>query len=218
MAFVVGLGNPGREYQGTRHNVGYEVVDALAHKHRFPADREFKGALVSRGRIGGYEVMLIKPTTYMNLSGDAVGAIVRFYKQDDREVIVAHDDLDFDPGQVRVKRGGGHGGHRGLRSIVNHLGRDFTRVRVGIGKPEHQDFDGADWVLSRFDSATRGQIDDAVEAASRAVEMIVTDGVQKAMNVFNRRPREAKPEEDDVVSTSGGEQSVAAKTAAQDRD
>jgi PTH1 family peptidyl-tRNA hydrolase len=204
MAFVVGLGNPGGEYQGTRHNVGYEVVDKIAEMHHFSTEKEFRGALVSRGRVGGQEVMLVKPTTYMNLSGDAVGAIVRFYKQEDAEVIVAHDELDFEPGQVRVKIGGGHGGHKGLRSILSHLDRDFIRVRVGIGKPKSS-MEGADWVLSRFDGTTRGEIDDAIDAASRAIELILEQGVQKAMNVFNRRPqeeKEEKEEEDDVVSPS----------------
>jgi PTH1 family peptidyl-tRNA hydrolase len=195
MEFVVGLGNPGRKYEGTRHNVGYAVVDRLAERHRFPGDKEFRGALVSRGRIGGQEVMLVKPTTYMNLSGDAVGAIVRYYKQEDAQIIVAHDELDFEPGKVRVKRGGGHGGHNGLRSLMSHLGREFVRIRVGIGKPEHG-MDGADWVLSRFDAATKNTIEDAIEAASQAVELVLRDGVQRAMNVYNRRPKEEKAEGD----------------------
>jgi PTH1 family peptidyl-tRNA hydrolase len=186
MLFVVGLGNPGRQYEGTRHNVGYEVVDKLAGRHGFPAERSFKGALISRGHIGAEEVLIVKPMTYMNLSGDAVGAIVRYYKTEQSEVIVVHDDLDFDVGEVRIKSGGGHGGHKGLHSIMSHVGREFVRVRVGIGKPCGTT-DGSEWVLSRFGNASRPAIDDAIGRAADAVQAVICEGIRKAMNTFNRR-------------------------------
>jgi peptidyl-tRNA hydrolase, PTH1 family len=181
---VVGLGNPGREYARTRHNLGFEVVEKLAERHRFPDARVQMNALCARGSIGGAEVMLVRPQTYMNLSGDAVGALMRYLKIEPADVIVAHDELDFEPGLVRVKMGGGHGGNNGLRSIIGHIGREFARVRVGIGKPRG---DGADWVLSRVDSHTRGLLDEAIERASDAVELILEAGVAQAMNEVNRR-------------------------------
>jgi PTH1 family peptidyl-tRNA hydrolase len=190
MWFVVGLGNPGREYAKTRHNVGFDVVERLAARHRFAAAREMSGALIQRGRIAGQEVMLLQPQTYMNLSGDAVGAIVRFYKAEGETLVVVHDELDFDPGVVRMKVGGGHGGHNGLRSIISHLGDGFVRVRVGIGKPASKE-EGADHVLSKPDAATRKVMAEAIERAADAVELVLREGVQKAMNEVNRRaPKE----------------------------
>jgi PTH1 family peptidyl-tRNA hydrolase len=197
MRLVVGLGNPGREYEGTRHNVGYAVIGLLAERHGFPPLRRFQGALVSRGSVTNEEVLLVEPTTYMNLSGEAIGAIARFYRVPESDVIVVHDDLDFEPGVVRVKVGGGHGGNNGLRSVIAHLGREFVRVRVGIGKPAHKE-DGANWVLSRFDKATREIIEEAFVVAAETVELILRDGVARAMNRVNRKPTgEAEPPEDD---------------------
>ncbi|MBI5508286.1 MAG: aminoacyl-tRNA hydrolase [Deltaproteobacteria bacterium] len=186
MWFVAGLGNPGREYEGTRHNVGFEVVSMLADRHRYPAARDTQGAKVAKGRIGREEVLLIQPQTYMNLSGDAIGAIVRFYKGEGSSLVVIHDELDFEPGVVRVKVGGGHGGHNGLRSIILHLGDAFVRVRVGIGKPP-KDRPGADHVLSRFDGRTRAVMEKAVVTAADAVEAVVALGAPMAMGRFNRR-------------------------------
>ena len=192
MLLVVGLGNPGREYDRSRHNVGFEVIEILGERHRFPEARSEKGALVAKGRIRDADVLLVRPTTYMNLSGDAVGAIARFYKVEPAEVVVAHDELDFELGQVRVKIGGGHGGHNGVRSVIAHLGRDFTRVRIGVGKPP-AGVEGADWVLSKVDQSTRRILDEAAARAADAVESVLGDGVQKAMNLFNRR-EELPPE------------------------
>ncbi len=186
MLYVVGLGNPGPEYNGTRHNVGFDVIDELAERHRFPAETKFGSSLVRRDRIRGQEVLLVKPTTYMNLSGDAVGAIVRFYKGDVSDIIVVHDDLDFEPGQVRIKVGGGHGGHNGLSSIMSHVGRDFVRIRLGIGKPT-QSQNGSDHVLSGFGAADRRIIDDGIDTAADAVEAVIDEGARKAANRFNRR-------------------------------
>ncbi len=186
MFFVVGLGNPGAEYERTRHNVGFEVVDALAKRHGFAAGRRFESAKVYRGNIKGREGVLVKPMTYMNLSGDAVAAVLGFHKATPADLIVVHDEMDFAPGQVRVKTSGGHGGHNGLRSIIAHAGRDFARVRIGVGKPPSAAL-GATHVLSRFEATTRKLIDDAVEQAANAVELLLEQGAAAAMNRFNRR-------------------------------
>ncbi len=191
MFLVVGLGNPGREYEGTRHNVGFAVVDALQGERGFSAWKTSGNAQVARGKMGSQDVLLVKPTTYMNLSGDAVGSLMRFYKVSEGELVVIHDELDFDPGLVRVKVGGGHGGHNGLRSIMSHCGRDFTRVRLGVGKPPGGKDQGANWVLGHFDKRERVLVDEALALAGRAVEAVVDKGVQAAMNEFNKR--EAAP-------------------------
>lgn len=195
MLFVVGLGNPGTEHVATRHNIGFEVVERLADRHGYPRPRRFKNADVYRGTIKGHDALLIRPLTYMNLSGDAVGSIVRYYKGEERDVIVIHDELDFEPGEVRVKLGGGHGGHNGVSSVASHLGRDFVRVRVGVGKPPAGR--GANHVLSRFSALDRRLADDAVETSADAVEMIIDQGVQKAMNRYNRRPKKESGDEAD---------------------
>ena len=186
MLLVVGLGNPGKKYEKTRHNVGFEVIDLLASRHRFPPLKSWKKAEAAKGRIVGAEVLLEKPQTYMNLSGDAVGPALRFYKSGPEQLIVIHDELDFEPGDVRIKFSGGHGGHNGLRSIINHVGKDFIRVRIGVGKPRHADR-GADHVLSGFDRNTRVIMDEALEDAVRAVEIIIEDGVKSAMNQVNTK-------------------------------
>lgn len=186
MYLVVGLGNPGSEYAGTRHNIGFEVIDHLAARHRFDPSRSFKNAEVAKGRIAGEDVLLVKPLTYMNLSGDAVGAIARYYKVEAPQIIVVHDELDFVPGDVRLKIGGGHGGHNGLRSIMAHMGAEFVRVRMGIGKPS-KSAQGADYVLSRFDTSSRRAMDDAIAAAAAAVDEVLAQGPAAAMNKINRR-------------------------------
>ena len=135
MKLFVGLGNPGTKYSRNRHNVGYMAVDRLASDHGFPAWRQkFKG-LIAKGQLNGREVLLLKPETYMNESGRSIAEAVRFFKLKLPEVVVFHDELDLDPGRVKAKTGGGHGGHNGLRSIHRHLGADFVRVRIGIGHP-----------------------------------------------------------------------------------
>jgi PTH1 family peptidyl-tRNA hydrolase len=187
MRLVVGLGNPGPEYDGTRHNIGFEVIDALARAHRFDPSRMWKNAEVCRGLIKGEDTLLVKPMTYMNLSGEPVGNIVRYYKAEPTEVVVIHDELDFNPGEVRLKANGGHGGHNGLRSLISHVGKDFLRIRMGVGKPPSAS-QGANYVLTRFDRGSRSQMDDAVIIAMQAVECILSDGMQAAMNRFNRKP------------------------------
>jgi peptidyl-tRNA hydrolase, PTH1 family len=185
-ALVVGLGNPGREYARTRHNVGEEVVgvlaDRLGEKLKVGRDK----AAVAEARLGDKRVVLAFPTTYMNLSGEAVGAMMRRYKlASPGQLIVVHDELDLPPGVVRVKVGGGLAGNNGLRSITQHLKtQDYVRVRIGIGKPPSKER-GADHVLSRVPKAERDLLDVAVQVAADAVEAIVGIGAEAAQQRFN---------------------------------
>ena len=185
-ALVVGLGNPGKEYARTRHNVGAEAVGLVVERagEKFKAGRH--KALIADARIAGRRVILAFPTTYMNESGQAVGALMRRHKVDDpSQLIVVHDELDLPPGVVRVKVGGGLAGNNGLRSITQHLKtQDFTRVRIGIGKPPSKER-GADHVLSRLPKAERELLDIAIVTAADAVEMLLADGPDAAMRHFN---------------------------------
>ncbi len=185
---VVGLGNPGAEFEGTRHNVGFAVIDLLARRHngRLKAGKE--RALVDEVRIDQKRVAVAKPTTYMNLSGESVSPLVRRFGIDDATtLIVVHDELDLPTGTVRVKIGGGLAGHNGLRSIKAHLHDDgFVRVRIGVGKPPSKE-QGADHVLKRVGKADREALDIAVELAADAIELIVRDGPEAAMNRVNAR-------------------------------
>jgi PTH1 family peptidyl-tRNA hydrolase len=185
-ALVVGLGNPGREYARTRHNVGEEVVAVLARRVGDALKLGRDKAMVTETRFGDKRVVLAFPTTYMNLSGESVGAMMRRYKIDGPErLIVVHDELDLQPGVVRVKVGGGLAGNNGLRSITQHLKtQDYVRVRIGIGKPPSKER-GADHVLSRVPAAERELLDVAVERAADAVEMIVAKGADVAQQTFN---------------------------------
>jgi PTH1 family peptidyl-tRNA hydrolase len=188
-ALVVGLGNPGKEYARTRHNVGEETVRLLAERSgehlRSGRDR----ALVADARIADKKVVLAFPITYMNDSGLAVGALMRRHKLvDPRHLVVVHDELDLPPGTVRVKVGGGLAGNNGLRSITQHLHtQDYVRVRIGIGKPPSKEH-GARHVLSRLPKAQRELLDASIATAADAVEMIVAEGPEAAMNEFNGRP------------------------------
>lgn len=186
MFLVVGLGNPGKDYDGTKHNVGFELVDLLARRLNAPRWKAELKAETARVKVGDEDVLLVKPQTYMNLSGESVQALAHYYKVEPAQVVVAHDELDFEPGVVKLKVGGGHGGNNGLRSIISHLGADFVRVRIGIGKPPSADR-GADWVLSRFNKASRPLIDDALIKGLEAVEAVIVKGATRAMNEANRQ-------------------------------
>ncbi|MBN1962863.1 MAG: aminoacyl-tRNA hydrolase [Deltaproteobacteria bacterium] len=190
MLLVVGLGNPGKEYEKTRHNVGFRVLDQIVSGIGCCSWKSLIGARVVKLAIGSSDVLFAKPMTYMNLSGDAVGSLLHYYKLDLKDLIVVHDELDFAPGVVRIKIGGGHGGHNGLRSIITHVGKEFVRVRLGIGKPSIN-MAGADYVLSSFDKREQSHIDDAIALAAKAVVSIIEDGTQVAMNYFNRHDNNA---------------------------
>jgi len=185
---VIGLGNPGAEYAGTRHNVGADTVALLAARHgeRLRAGKEH--ALAAEARFGGKRVALAIPQIYMNDSGRAAVALVRRYGIEAlARVLVVHDELDLPVGRLQVKEGGGIAGHNGLRSLREHLhGTDFVRVRIGVGRPPGRQ-EGADYVLRRPSKAERAELDVVVEEAADAIEMVVTDGVAAAMNRFNAR-------------------------------
>jgi peptidyl-tRNA hydrolase, PTH1 family len=188
MFLVVGLGNPGNEYKDTRHNVGFMAVDRLASRAGIElADKKWK-ALYGRCQLEGQDCVLMKPQPYMNLSGESVGPALGFYKLKTSEVIVLHDDLDFELGRIKLKVGGGHGGHNGLRSLKTCLPDDgFARVRMGIGRPPPQ-WDPADYVLGKFAKSEHALRDKMVDEAEEAVLSIIKLGIQKAMGLYNRAP------------------------------
>ena len=183
---VVGLGNPGREYARNRHNVGYLVADELARRHGGTWRSKFSGQLAEI-RLDGHKVALLKPETYMNESGGAVSAAARFYKLEPDEVLVIHDEGDFDLGRLELKVGGGLGGHNGLRSIAQHLKtQDFLRLRIGVGRPERGDRRPlADYVLSNFEP--HDDAETLVNRAADAVEQLDADGLERAQAAVNRR-------------------------------
>lgn len=187
MFLVVGLGNPGERYAATRHNVGFMVVDELAREAE-PWVQRFRGSF-SLLRVGAERVGLLKPQTYMNLSGESVRPAIDFYKISAERVLVAHDELDLEFGGVRLKFGGGEAGHRGLRSLSQNLGtRDYHRLRIGIGRPPG-DFAGspADFVLQAFAPAEAGQLDDLVQRSANAARLWIERGAEAAMNEVNRK-------------------------------
>ena len=183
---VVGLGNPGREYSGHRHNVGWMVVDELARRHGGSWKGKFSGR-VAEVRVDGHRVGLLKPETFMNESGRSVGAAARFYKLEPDAILVVHDEIDLEPGRLQARRGGGLAGHNGLRSIASHLrSQDFLRLRVGVGRPERGDRRPvADYVLSDFDGTT--DVAELVARAADAVETLDAEGVERAQVQVNRR-------------------------------
>jgi len=183
---VVGLGNPGREYARNRHNVGHMVVDELARRHGGSWKSKFSGQLAEI-RLDGHKVALLKPQTYMNESGRAVGAAARFYKVEPSEVLVVHDEGDFDLGRLELKSGGGLAGHNGLRSTAQHLKtQDFLRLRIGVGRPERGDPRPlADYVLSDF--APHDDAETLIARAADAVEQLDADGIEQAQRTVNRR-------------------------------
>lgn len=185
-ALIVGVGNPGREYSGSRHNVGFEVLQLLAQRYKVTLKSSRDRALVAEVHGDEIHLILATPTTFMNDSGDAVGPIARRYGLDDpHKIIIVHDELDLEPGVVRIKVGGGLAGHNGLRSIAKHLkSHDFVRVRIGVGKPSTKD-SGAQHVLSQIPVADRTKLDIAVHVAADAVQLICDRGIDFAMQQIN---------------------------------
>lgn len=187
MHLLVGLGNPGARYAQTRHNAGFQVVDRLASRMGVPVERKLFGALVGEGAIEGKKVMLVKPQQFMNVSGQSVASIAGFYKVPTPEIVVAHDEVDLPFARVRVKSGGGHAGHNGLRDLQRACGADFVRVRVGVGRPP-EGWETADYVLGAWGAAEAAQLPPVIETAVDAMTCVVRDGVTRAMNSFNAAP------------------------------
>lgn len=188
MYIVVGLGNPTRQYEGTRHNVGFDTIDYLVDECRVPSSGVKHKAMYGKGMIAGQKVILAKPLTYMNLSGESVAELVNYYKCDPKEeLVVIYDDISLEPGLIRVRKKGSAGGHNGIKNIISQLGTDeFKRIRVGVGeKPKNWDL--ADYVLSPFSKEERARVDDAVRCAADALEMILQDDIDGAMNKYNRK-------------------------------
>jgi peptidyl-tRNA hydrolase, PTH1 family len=194
MKLFVGLGNPGAKYAANRHNIGYRAVERVAEDHGFaPWKGKFQGS-VSDGRLGGEKVVLLKPETFMNLSGQSVGAAMRFYKLTPADITVFHDELDLAPGKTRVKTGGGHAGHNGLRSLHQHIGPDYQRVRIGIGHPGHKDR-VAGYVLHDFARADQDWIDDLLRGISDGIAELAKGDTGRFMNAVALRvapPRSSK--------------------------
>ena len=185
MKIVVGLGNPGNQYKDTRHNIGFLVVDELARRWNTPSWKRRYDAEVSEHRALG-PVLLVKPQTFMNLSGNSVREAAKFYKTPSTDIIVIHDDLDLPAGRLRIRERGGSGGHRGIESMLTQLGADdFVRVRFGVGRPP-EGWESADYVLGRFAPDEQALIKEAVDKAADAVEVILKEGTAPAMNRFNR--------------------------------
>ncbi|MEN3303683.1 aminoacyl-tRNA hydrolase [Pseudonocardia sp.] len=186
-ALVVGLGNPGSEYAETRHNVGFGVVELLAARAgagRFSVHKR-SNSDVAEGRLAGRKIVLARPRTYMNVSGGPVAGLVKYFSVPPEEIVVVHDDLDLDFGVIRLKRGGGEGGHNGLRSISRSLGtKDYYRVRVGIGRPPGRQ-DPADFVLKRFSSVERKELEFALDLSADATEALLQEGLEPAQNRFH---------------------------------
>ena len=185
MKIVVGLGNPGNQYKDTRHNIGFLVVDELARRWNTPSWKRRYDAEVSEHRAIG-PVLLVKPQTFMNLSGNSVREAAKFYKTPSTDIVVIHDDLDLPAGRLRIRERGGSGGHRGIESMLSQLGADdFVRVRFGVGRPP-EGWESADYVLGRFAPNEQALIKEAIDKAADAVEAILKEGTAPAMNRFNR--------------------------------
>ena len=189
MYLIAGLGNPTKEYDKTRHNVGFSVIDVLADRYRIDISEKKHKALCGRGVIEGQKVLLLKPQTFMNLSGESIRAAADYYKIEPEEMIVIYDDISLDPGQLRIRLKGSAGGHNGIKNIIANLGtQDFPRIKVGVGaKPPRMDL--ADYVLSRFGAGEQKLMDEAFGEAAEAAVMMMTDGAERAMNHFNAKKK-----------------------------
>ncbi len=188
MFIIVGLGNPTDEYAGTRHNVGFDVIDAIADKYNISVTERKHRAFCGKGIIAGQKVILVKPQTYMNLSGESVRSVLDFYKVDEEtELLIIYDDVSLDVGQLRIRKKGSAGGHNGIKSIIQHLGtQNFQRIKVGVGE-KPKDYDLADYVLGHFTKAEKEMMQDGYKRAIEAVELILQGEIDAAMNEFNKK-------------------------------
>ena len=190
MKMIVGLGNPGNEYAGTRHNVGWMLVDALAEHLGINEWRSREKGMVAEGRIGSEKILLVKPLTYMNNSGECVGPLMRWYKLEPEDIMVAHDDMDIPLGTIRIRKKGSAGGHNGIKSLLSHIGSvNFGRLRIGIGRPQ-PGWSVINHVLAKFNDQEQEKIGDAIKQLIPAAECMVLEGPDMAMNKFN--PKKVK--------------------------
>ena len=191
MFIIAGLGNPDRQYEGTRHNAGFDVIDRIAEKYNIAVDTKRHRAYIGKGIIEGQKVILAKPQTYMNLSGESIRSLVDYYKVDEEnELLVIYDDISLDVGQLRIRAKGSAGGHNGIKNIIAHLGTQvFPRIKVGVGE-KPKGYDLADYVLGHFSKAERELMDEGYNNAVRAAELIVSGRLNEAMNEFNRKKKE----------------------------
>lgn len=197
---VVFLGNPGLRYEGTRHNAGFMAADAFARKRGLDLTRARFRALTATCRIGDETVLLMKPQTYMNLSGEAVGQAARFYKIPPERILVVSDDISLPVGALRIRPGGSAGGHNGLKNIISVLGTEaFPRIRMGVGAPPHPEYEMMDWVLSAFHDQDAVDMADAASRAADAVECYIGQGAEKAMNRFSQKKPKAREASGDSV-------------------
>lgn len=199
MYIIAGLGNPGKQYEGTRHNIGWQVIDVLADKHGIRVlENKFKG-LIGKGMIHGEKVILAKPLTYMNLSGECIGELVNYFKIDETcELIVIADDISLDVGFIRMRKKGSAGGHNGLKNIIAHLGHEnFIRMKMGVGdKPAGYDL--ADYVLGHFNKEENEILAESKKNAVLAIETILSDGIDKAMNLYNTKKEKKAPKAEEA--------------------
>lgn len=192
MYLIAGLGNPSRTYEGTRHNIGFTIIDVIGNKFGIDVTTKKHKALVGRGIIDGMRVILAKPQTYMNLSGESIREIADFYKIEPENIIIIYDDISLDVGQLRIRKKGSAGGHNGIKNIIAHLGtQEFPRIKVGIGnKPEGWDL--ADYVLSKYSKAEQEALEEASEGVIGAVKLMLMDDIEAAMNKYNAKKRDAR--------------------------
>ncbi|HHX63052.1 MAG TPA: aminoacyl-tRNA hydrolase [Epulopiscium sp.] len=189
MKLIIGLGNPGKEYTKTRHNIGFEAVDALADNYNININKSKFKALYGEGKVGNEKVVLVKPQTYMNLSGESVKAFATWYKIKEKDILIIYDDVSLPPGKLRIRIKGSAGGHNGIKSIIQHLGtNEFERLKVGIGE-KPQGWNLADYVLSRFTNAELKSIEQTMEDIVGATTLIIEKGIQDAMNKYNPKAR-----------------------------
>lgn len=183
MKVIVGLGNPGRKYSDTRHNIGYRVLEEIAQRFSIEKEESRFDAIIGHIRIDGEKVLLVKPLTYMNLSGKTVQPLVRWFKLDLDDLIVIYDDMDLPPGALRLRAQGGSGGHKGMASIIQRLGsQEFARIRIGIGRPDNE---AINWVLGKFSPTEQKLMEETISQAAAAVECWVKQGIERAMNEYN---------------------------------
>ncbi|MEE1312312.1 MAG: aminoacyl-tRNA hydrolase [Lachnospiraceae bacterium] len=187
MIAIVGLGNPDRKYHGTRHNIGFQTIDYLSDKYNISVDMKKHKGLIGKGIIDGQKVLLVKPMTYMNLSGECLRQVMDYYKLEPQDFIVIYDDISLDVGQLRIRKKGSAGGHNGIKSIISHLGSmEFPRIKIGVGE-KPKGYDLADYVLGHFTKEELAIYEECMPDIAGAVELMVWDDIDKAMNQYNKK-------------------------------